>query len=252
MRECFVRLKAIGWCTSQCKTLLFCAKKVVKESCNFWTSLSKKEKHMNIFLCEGLEFREEWRAIVALENFWYLMSGKNSMKFVDCSSSICGVYYFNFRKLWVLSHWEWPTEIKIHCMALYRWQRSHLEWRGWSRGAVSLTCDAVIDALTISSIPGNETFSCNSCFVFAIPWWPSCALLITLCWSEMGIMMILVLRGIRFDSTFTVNSSFFTLCYSSTSDWMSFIRVGSALVASCCSSVNVIALGTTCSEGKLA
>ena len=27
--------KAMGWCTAQCKMLLFCVKTIVKESCNF-------------------------------------------------------------------------------------------------------------------------------------------------------------------------------------------------------------------------
>jgi len=37
-------LKAMGWCTDQCKMLLFCVKTIMKESHNFELAHLKKKK----------------------------------------------------------------------------------------------------------------------------------------------------------------------------------------------------------------
>ena len=37
----------MGWCTAQCKMLLFCAKTIVKESCSFELADLKKEEHVS-------------------------------------------------------------------------------------------------------------------------------------------------------------------------------------------------------------
>ena len=41
--------KAMGWCTAQCKTLLFCAKTIMKESRNFEVARLKKKKEEKHF-----------------------------------------------------------------------------------------------------------------------------------------------------------------------------------------------------------
>jgi len=38
----------MGWYTAQCKMLLFCAKTILKESCNFELPRLKKEKHFGL------------------------------------------------------------------------------------------------------------------------------------------------------------------------------------------------------------
>jgi len=40
--------KVMGWCTAQCKMLLFCVKTIVKESHNFELACLKTEKHLLI------------------------------------------------------------------------------------------------------------------------------------------------------------------------------------------------------------
>ena len=59
--NCLMRLqngkKVMGWCTAQCKMLLFCAKTIVKESCKFEQARlkkkKKKEKHFGSLATSG-------------------------------------------------------------------------------------------------------------------------------------------------------------------------------------------------------